>query len=108
MMMATHPGAQTERRGGAGPVRGILGGKTSPAALFLRRTILPIVFVERTIGNIVLRIAVRYHFATGPRDQPGQDADVHADLQEPNMAVHEHGIGAAVVKSIDLPVIGAI
>ena len=27
-------GAQTERRGGAGPVRGILGGKTSPAALF--------------------------------------------------------------------------
>jgi hypothetical protein len=23
----THPGAQTERRGGAGPVRGLLGGK---------------------------------------------------------------------------------
>src|SRR5262249_16613712 len=29
----TLPGAQTERRGGAGPVRGLLGGKASPAAL---------------------------------------------------------------------------
>src|SRR5215813_11962239 len=29
------PGAQTERRSGAGPVRGLLGGKTSPAALSL-------------------------------------------------------------------------
>src|SRR5262249_20196306 len=28
------PGAQTERRGGAGPVRALLGGVTSPAALF--------------------------------------------------------------------------
>ena len=27
------PGAQAERRGGAGPVRGLLGGKASPAAL---------------------------------------------------------------------------
>jgi hypothetical protein len=27
-------GAQTERRGGAGPVRGLLGGKASPAAFF--------------------------------------------------------------------------
>ena len=27
MMAATHPGAQTERRGGAGPVGGLLGGK---------------------------------------------------------------------------------
>ena len=34
MMMATSPGAQTERRGGAGPVRGLLGGKASPAAFF--------------------------------------------------------------------------
>ncbi len=31
----TDPGAQTERRGGAGPVRGLLGGKTSPAAVFV-------------------------------------------------------------------------
>jgi hypothetical protein len=29
------PGAQTERRGNAGPVRGLPGGKTSPAVLFL-------------------------------------------------------------------------
>jgi hypothetical protein len=28
-------GAQTERRGGAGPVRDLLGGETSPAGLFL-------------------------------------------------------------------------
>jgi len=34
MATAAHPGAQTERRGGAGPVRGLLGGKTSPAAMF--------------------------------------------------------------------------
>jgi hypothetical protein len=27
MATATYPGAQTERRGGAGPVRGLLGGK---------------------------------------------------------------------------------
>src|SRR5262249_32594686 len=32
MTSATLPGAQTERRGGAGPVRGLLGGKASPAA----------------------------------------------------------------------------
>src|SRR5438128_1406268 len=31
--MVTYPGAQTERRGGARPVRGLLGGKASPAAL---------------------------------------------------------------------------
>jgi hypothetical protein len=33
MVKVTSPGAQTERRGGAGPVRGLLGGKASPAAL---------------------------------------------------------------------------
>src|SRR5258708_12037980 len=32
-METSSPGAQTERRGDAGPVRGLLGGKTSPAAL---------------------------------------------------------------------------
>src|SRR5262245_26040186 len=35
-MERSPPGAQTERRGGAGPVRGLLGGKASPAALFVR------------------------------------------------------------------------
>jgi hypothetical protein len=30
---AFRPGAQTERRGLAGPVRDLLGGETSPAAL---------------------------------------------------------------------------
>jgi len=32
-MAAACSGAQTERRGGAGPARGLLGGKTAPAAL---------------------------------------------------------------------------
>jgi hypothetical protein len=31
---AIDPGAQTERRGLAGPVRDLLGGETSPAAVF--------------------------------------------------------------------------
>jgi hypothetical protein len=31
---ATTTGAQTERRGGAGPGRDLLGGETSPAAFF--------------------------------------------------------------------------
>jgi hypothetical protein len=35
MVTATWPSAQTERRGGAGPVRGLFGGKASPAALFV-------------------------------------------------------------------------
>ncbi len=34
-MTAARAGAQTERRGGAGPARGLLGGKTAPAALFV-------------------------------------------------------------------------
>jgi hypothetical protein len=34
MVTAAFPGAQTERRGAAGPVRGLLGGSTPPAALF--------------------------------------------------------------------------
>src|SRR6516225_699186 len=37
-MSAARAGAQTERRGGAGPARGLLGGKTAPAACCLRRT----------------------------------------------------------------------
>jgi hypothetical protein len=33
-MEDNEPGAQTERPGAVGPVRGLLGGTTSPAALF--------------------------------------------------------------------------
>src|SRR5437660_629798 len=43
------PGAQTERRGGAGPVRGLLGGKASPAALLPRRTVFQSVLSTRTV-----------------------------------------------------------
>jgi hypothetical protein len=32
------PGAQTERRGGTGPVRGLLGGKASPSALSFQQS----------------------------------------------------------------------
>ena len=35
MVKATSPGAQPERRGGAGPVRDLLGGKASPAAFLV-------------------------------------------------------------------------
>src|SRR6516162_3982262 len=42
MVAATLPGAQTERRGGAGPVRDLLGGKALPAALF---------FCPRSVGE---------------------------------------------------------
>src|SRR5262249_27877917 len=35
MEATTHPGAQTERRGDAGPVRGLLGGKDRTGRLFL-------------------------------------------------------------------------
>jgi hypothetical protein len=34
---AIDPGAQTERRGEAGPVRDLLGGETSPAAWFVQQ-----------------------------------------------------------------------
>src|SRR5262245_12961062 len=34
-------GAQTERRGGRGPVRGLLGGRTSPAAFVFQPRALP-------------------------------------------------------------------
>jgi len=34
------PGAQTERRGEAGPVRDLLGGVSSPAAFFTARSFL--------------------------------------------------------------------
>jgi hypothetical protein len=36
MAKATYPGAQTERRGGAGPVRGLLGGKDLTGRFFVR------------------------------------------------------------------------
>jgi hypothetical protein len=34
-MVWSSPGAQTERRGDAGPVRDLLGGKAAPAALIV-------------------------------------------------------------------------
>jgi hypothetical protein len=37
MVAATFPGAQTERRGGAGPVRGLLGGK-GPSGRFVAQS----------------------------------------------------------------------
>jgi hypothetical protein len=50
MATATYPGAQTERRGGAGPVGGLLGGKDPTGRLFR------VPFSGRTVGKTVLRL----------------------------------------------------
>jgi hypothetical protein len=42
MMKATSPGAQTERRGDARPVRDLLGGKPHRPIYFYRMTIRPV------------------------------------------------------------------
>jgi hypothetical protein len=74
MATATHPGAQTERRGGAGPVRGLLGGKDLTGRLgfllfmwdgFASRPALP----DGSQNRPTSEIAGRDDFATGPRDQ---------------------------------------
>jgi hypothetical protein len=51
-MTAAHFGAQTERRGGAGPVRGLLGGKDPTGRLFVRdQSSLRIVPIPRVLVN---------------------------------------------------------
>src|SRR5262245_55852346 len=60
----------------------------------------------RTTG--LLEITGRDDLHAGPRDQAGQDAEVHADFQEMHGAVREHGVGPAGVEGIDLPVVGAV
>jgi hypothetical protein len=49
-------GAQTERRGDAGPVRDLLGGKAAPAVSFrsVRRTFWLIGLFKPTVGQTVL------------------------------------------------------
>ena len=87
MVAATCPGAQTERRGDAGPVRGLLGGKTSPAALvfllfmrdgFANRPALPDGSQNRPTLLPPSEIAGWDDFAADPRDERSQDANVHA------------------------------
>jgi hypothetical protein len=41
MVAATFSGAQTERRGGAGPVRGLLGGKDLTGRFYLASSVTP-------------------------------------------------------------------
>ena len=117
MMTATLSGAQTERRGGAGPVRGLLGGKTSPAALvfslfmwdgFANRPALPNGPQNRPTLQPPSKIAGWDDFAAGARDQGGQDVDTHAFGQELKGAVGEHGVGPAGVEAVDFAVIRAI
>jgi len=117
MATATSPGAQTQRRGGAGPVRGLLGGKTSPAALvfllfrwdgFANRPALPDGSQNRPTLQPPSKIAGWDDFAAGARDQGGQDVDTHAGLQEMHRAVGEHGVGPAGVEAVDFAVIRAI
>ena len=117
MAKATFPGVQTERRGGAGPVRGLLGGKASPAALvfllfmrdgFANRPALPDGSQNRPTLLPPSEIAGWDDFAAGARDQGGQDVDTHSFCQEPNGAVGEHGVGPAGVEAVDFSVIRAI
>src|SRR5262249_1197157 len=109
-------GAQTGRRGGAGPVGGLLGGKdltgrffaaqkpgcqSSPQPLAVRH--LSLVWARRArtppTGS-PSEITGRDDFAAGARDEPGQDAEVHAGLEKADRAVREHGVGAAGVKAV--------
>src|SRR5262245_8054245 len=53
-------------------------------------------------------VAVRHDFATSPRDQGGQGAEVHAGLQKMHRAVSEHGAGPARVKTVDLLLVAAV
>src|SRR5687768_17126176 len=94
-MTAPVPGAQTERRGEAGPVRALLGGETSPAAWLTERLLLfgllgfllglallaplarlfllPPAVVEQhepVQGGGERRLARRFHRFSWPRRQP--------------------------------------
>src|SRR5262245_40835423 len=55
----TYPGAQTGRRGGAGPAGGLLGGKTPPAAVLhrasRRRSEFPWLPYRTSIDTVVVR-----------------------------------------------------
>src|SRR5262245_14536638 len=84
-------GAQTERLCGAGPVRGLLGGKDPPAALLH-----------------VSEITARDDLAAVAGHQAGKDADVERGTQEPHRAIREHDVGPAGVETVDLAVIRAI
>src|SRR5262245_56271939 len=48
------------------------------------------------------------HLPARARDELGQDADIHAGLQEVYMAVGVHGIGPARVETVDLMIVGAV
>ena len=68
------PGAQTERRGEAGPGRDLLGGETSPAALFFaRRTVWQSVLFCRTVCKTVLR---QIPSTSRPDNEPNNQASL--------------------------------
>src|SRR5207249_4601441 len=117
-------GAQTERRGGAGPVRGLLGGKDptgrffrssqvrsqpSPRLLAVGRIILVRAREDRTPPTeLSSEITVWDDLAAGPGSHPGEDADVDIGSQELHVAVREQGEGPVGVEAINLPVVRAI
>src|SRR5262245_8462123 len=97
--MAAHlPGAQTERRGGAGPAGGLLGGKAPPAALLSGPWL-----VTPTDGS-----RDRDDFPAGPCRQAGEDANIHVGFQEMHGAVGEGRVRPAGVKAVDLSVVRAV
>src|SRR5262249_39813799 len=88
MVPAYLPGAQTERRGGAGPVGGLLGGKPSPAALLAaHKSGVSLPRGRSRFGTDLgpgeggsapptgppSEITCRDNFAAGPRRQPGEN-----------------------------------
>src|SRR5262245_59685861 len=55
-----------------------------------------------------LVIPGRDDLAAGPRGQAGQDADIHADFQEPHRAIRKYGVGPARVEAVDFIIVGAV
>jgi hypothetical protein len=102
MVAATIPGAQTERRGGAGPVRGLLGGKDLTGRLVLVISQWSVVrSKERLPADNCLRptdlseITSRNYFPASTRAQGLQHSKRYAVAHEAHGAVGEGEVGAA-------------
>src|SRR5262245_17790950 len=83
------PGAQTERRGGAGPAGGLLGGKAPPAAWFLLQSSL-----FQTHAGAPRGSRQSDHFPAGARAQGLERWQRREVAQEAYGAVGEGEVGA--------------
>src|SRR5262249_27762223 len=84
------PGAQTERRSGAWPVRGLLGGK-DPTGRFASTPILSAPDPRRSAHGL----RQRNHFPAGPRAQSLERGQRCTVAEEAHGAVGEGEVGAA-------------